>query len=274
MEANISSLVQACQLNGLPYRFVDKNQNCLIIKDQHHFQLNRTPFNSESMAALCKDKEHQYNLLKSQLKMPKTMGFLDYTVRGEYQQYLDYDSLPAIIEAIESNFSYPLVIKKNRGALGIHVFLCHDREEVTTAINTVFDRDSSEYDYVVLAQQYIKTKLEVRVIFFDGQPVLSYERDFGDVKFGARYWENHDGRAIAIGMGDGDEKLVKKAAEVFRPALTLPGLRFVALDIIIDENDEFHLIELNSGPKVNHFIQSHGDKAVVEMYRKILNAYF
>lgn len=270
MEANINSLVQACQLDDLPYRFVDKNKNCLIIKDRHHFQLNRTPFNSESMAALCKDKEHQYELLKNQVKMPKTMGFLDYTVSEEYRHYLTYDSLPAIIDAVQSNFSYPLVIKKNRGALGIHVFLCHNVDELTTAINTVFDKTSPDYDYVVLAQEYIKTKLEVRVIFFDGQPVLSYERHFADVEFGARYWETDDGKAIHID----NNALIEKATEAFTPAVTLPGLRFVALDIIIDEQDNYHLIELNSGPKVKNYIQSHGDTAVVQMYRKILAAYF
>jgi glutathione synthase/RimK-type ligase-like ATP-grasp enzyme len=270
VEANISSLVKACQINNLPYRFIDKNQNCLLIKEQHYFQLNRTPFNTEAMAAICKDKEHQYDLLKDQVSMPKTMGFLDYTTSPEYQQYVTYKSLEAIIGAIESNFSYPMVIKKNRGALGIHVFLCQNREQVTTAINTVFDKNSAEYDYVVLAQQYIKSQLEVRVIFFDGKPVLSYERYFGEVEFGARYWETNNGKAIETD----NQQLTNKLTDAFTPAITLPGLRFVALDIIIDEQDNCHLIELNSGPKVNHFIKSHGDKAVVKMYCDILQQYF
>ncbi|MFT4924564.1 MAG: glutathione synthase/RimK-type ligase-like ATP-grasp enzyme [Phenylobacterium sp.] len=270
MEANISSLVQACQLDDLPYRFIDTNKNCLLIKDSHFFQLNRTPFNTESMAALGRDKEHQYEMLKDQVNMPKTMGFLDYTVGEEYQQYLTHHSLVDIIATIESNFSYPLVIKKNRGALGIHVFLCHNRDEVTTAIHTVFDRNSPEYDYVVLAQQYIKTKLEMRVIFFDGKPVLSYERHFAKVEFGARYWETDEGKALTVD----DNELINQAAERFKPAVTLPGLRFVGLDIIIDEQDNFYLIELNSGPKVKNYITSHGDKAVVEMYRKVLAKYF
>lgn len=270
MEANISSLVQACKADGLPYRFIDKNQNCLLIKDNHFFQLNRTPFNSESMAALSRDKGHQYELLKDLVNMPKTMAFLDFTVGEEYQHYVTHHSLVEIITAIEANFSYPVVIKKNRGALGVHVFLCRNRDEVSTAINTVFDRNSPEYDYMVLAQQYIKTKLEMRVIFFDGQPVLSYERYFSKVEFGARYWETDDGKAIAVE----DSQLVDKAAEIFKPAVTLPNLRFVGLDIIIDEQDNYHLIELNSGPKVKNYVQSHGDKAVVKMYRNILKKYF
>jgi glutathione synthase/RimK-type ligase-like ATP-grasp enzyme len=266
VEANINALVQACQLDSLPYRFTDKNHNCVMVKGRYFFQLNRTPFNVESMAALGRDKEHQYELLNDQLNMPKTMGFLDYRVTEEYKKYLTYHSLVAIIDAIESNFSYPLVIKKNRGALGINVFLCHNRDETTTAINTVFDKDSPEYDYVVLAQQYIKTQLEIRVVFFQGQAVLAYERHFAKVNFGARYWETDDGKAIEISNQD----IINKASEAFSAAINLPGLPFVGLDIIIDEENNYHLIELNSGPKFNNYIRNHGNEAVVTMYRKIL----
>jgi glutathione synthase/RimK-type ligase-like ATP-grasp enzyme len=270
VEANISSLIQACQADGMPYRLADKDGNCLTIKDNHFFQANRTPFNSESMAALCRDKQYQYEVLKDLINMPKTMGFLNYTVSEEYQNYLTHHSLAEIITAIEANFSYPVVIKKNRGALGINVFLCRNRDEVTTAIETVFDANSRDYDYVVLAQEYIKSKLEIRVIFFDAQPVLSYERHFSNREFGARYWETDDGKAIPVE----ESHLVDKVAELFKPAVTLPNLRFVGLDIIIDDQDNCYLIELNSGPKVKNYIQSHGDKPVVEMYRKILRKYF
>lgn len=270
MEANISALVQACQLNDLPYRFIDKNHNCVLIKERHFFQLNRTPFNCESMAALGKDKEHQYELLKDQVRMPKTMGFLDHKVSEEYKHYLEYDSLPAIIAAIEANFSYPLVIKKNRGSMGIHVFLCHNQEETTTAIETVFNPDSPDYDYVVLAQEYVQSKLELRVVFFYGKPVLAYERHFAKVDFGARYWETDDGKVIQLD----NEHMIRKATDAFLPAITQPGLPYVGLDIIIDEDDNYHLIELNSGPRFTHYVNNHGDKAVVEMYRHILTQYF
>jgi hypothetical protein len=38
----------------------------------------------------------------------------------------------------------------------------------------------------------------------------------------------------------------------------------------MDESDKLHLIELNSGPQVNHFIQNNGEAQIVDMYEKIL----
>ena len=269
MEANIRCISKACELDGLQYRFIDANKNCLEVAGQLYFQLNRSPFNVESMAALCKDKEHQYNLLKDRINQPKTMGFLDYDTDPKYKKYLTHDSMNSIISAIEDNFSYPVVIKQNKGALGVNVFCCRTRAQVEQAITQVFDKKSPDYDYVVLAQKYVKPKQEIRVIFFDGEPVLSYDRVFGDTDFGAKYWETDEGKAIAIQ----NSPLITRCAREFAPAVTLPGLRFVALDIIIDHNDELHLLELNSGPQVNNFIACNGEEPVVQMYSYILKQY-
>lgn len=267
MQSTISCLIKACEKNGIDYKRFDTNGHCVMVDDKWFFQINRTPFNTESMAALCKDKEHQYHLLKDKINMPKTLAFLDFNTEAQYQQYLKYPSLRAIIDAVETEFSYPLVIKPNRGALGTNVFFCHNRDHVIEAVQTIFRKDQ-DYDYVALAQQYIKPVQEIRVIFFDGQPMLSYERFFEKTGFGAKYWETDQGKAICLD----NHPLVQRAQQAFAPALSLPGLRFVGLDIILDADDNLWLLELNSGPKVNHFIQNNGADAVVEMYSKILTS--
>ncbi len=270
MQSNIRCITQACDLNGLNYRYIDTNKNCMAVEELLFFQLNRSPFNAESMAGFCKDKEHHYDLLKDKINMPKTLGFLDYDSQEIFQQYLHFDSQDKVIEQIEQNFEYPLVIKQNKGALGINVFCCHSQQQARHALDQIYDKQSIQYDYVALAQQYIKPKIEFRVIFFDGKPVLSYERCFAKTEFGARYWETEEGKALPVT----DQDLVQRSAREFAPAVTLPGLRYVALDIILDEHDELYLLELNSGPQVNHFIASNGEAPVVEMYSKILKACF
>lgn len=270
MEANIRCITQACKQLGLNYRFIDINKNCIEVQGMLYFQLNRSPFNVESMAGFCKDKEHHYDLLKDKVNMPKTLGFLDYSTKDVFKQYLRHDSQDKVVQSIEENFSYPLVVKQNKGALGVNVFRCQDRAQVREALNRIYDKESMTYDYVALAQQYVKPKIEFRVIFFDGKPVLSYERVFAKTEFGARYWETDDGKALPVD----DVDLVQRCAREFAPAVTLPGLRFVALDIILDENDQLFLLELNSGPQVNHYIASNGEAPVVEMYSQILQKYF
>ena len=266
MEANISCVAKACERLGIEYHCIDRHQQCLFIEGRHLFQKNRTPFNNESMAALCKDKEHHYILLEDKVNLPKTLGFLDPNTDERYKKFLDYPTIGAIVDAIEMQFGYPVVIKQNRGALGINVFCCHEQPQVTEALQTIFNKQSANYDYVALAQQYVRAKQEIRVIYFDGRPVLSYERVFGDAPFGAKYWETTQGRTIDIH----GSPLVEQCTQAFESAVNIPGLRFVALDIIIDHSDQLHLLELNSGPKFNNYIDSHSDEPVIKMFEHIL----
>ena len=266
MEKNIECLIAACDRLNLTHRFVDANQHFLLVDEQHFFEKNRTPFNTEAMAAICKDKEHHYRLLHNQLSMPDTMGFLDPNTDPKYHKYLDYHSVDAIVAAIETRFGFPVVVKQNKGALGINVFCCETSQQIRQAITTIFNKHSKDYDYVALAQQFVKTQQELRIVYFDGEPQLSYQRFFADTTFGARYWETDQGQAINIA----DSHLVQRCSEAFAPAINLPGLRFVALDIILDENNDLYLIELNSGPKFTHFTQANGDEMVIDMYSRIL----
>lgn len=266
MQLNISCLIKACEQNAIKHQIYDDNGHCLMVDDQWFFQINRTPFNTQSTASLCTDKEQQYQVFKDKLNIPKSMGFMDFSAQTRYDQYLKYKSLAQIIDAVETHFHYPLVIKPNRGALGVNVSFCHNQQQAIEAIKTIFTRDRA-YDYVALVQQYIKPKQEIRVIFFDGEPVLSYERFFEKSDFGAKYWETEDGKALPLN----DNPIVQRAAKEFGPALnSLPGLRFVGLDIVLDEQDQLHVLELNSGPKVNHFAANNGEEGVVQMYSKIL----
>lgn len=268
MQAIIRCMTQACQRLQLNYRFIDTNHNVILIEQDLLFQLNRTPFNTESMAAICKDKEHQYQLLHPSVNMPKTIGFLDYDCQANFHQYLLQHSQTQVIANIEAEFNYPVIIKPNRGSLGNNVFCCKNRQQLSMALTRIFDKQSQFYDYVAIAQEFVRPKEEYRVICFDGEPVLSYQRIFGTAEFGAKYWETDQGRTLH------NDSITNRVAEEFAPALNLKGLRYVGLDIILDQNNQLFLIELNSGPQVNHFVQNHGDEQIIQMYEKIFTSYY
>ncbi len=195
------------------------------------------------------------------------MGFLYPGVAGKYLKYLRYSSIESIVESIEEHFTYPLVIKPNKGSLGINVARCYSKEEVEAALEVIFNIESNNFDYVALAQEYIAPVKEFRVVFFRGKPVLSYQRYYDKAYFGAKYWEAPGGKTINLEL---DGELVQRSAKVFRPALTLSGLDYIALDIILTAEDELYLLELNSGPKYNHFADNHGADIVISMYETIL----
>ena len=232
-----------------------------------YFQISRTPFNSEVISGVCRDKAHTYDLLAPVIRMPETTSFLDWNTDSEYKKYLNHHSETEIIADIENRFTYPLVIKPNRGALGQNVCLCNRRDQLAQALNEIFNKRSKNYDYIALAQQYISAEKEYRLVCAFGEPVLTYQR--GDSSgFNNRYWE-HRGKAMLIK----DPEKVNALHEFIRPIFDVIRVGWVGFDIIKGEDGNSYLIELNSAPKFNHVIEENGQSCVIDMYEKTLSLF-
>ncbi|MCX4026596.1 alpha-L-glutamate ligase [Endozoicomonas sp. SM1973] len=261
-------LTKALQNLNIPYSLLDPEGNLIRVELLSHgylFQSSRTPFNSESVAQICLDKEHTYHILKNIINIPKTTGFIDYQRASEYPQYTNFNSLDKIVEAIESQFTYPMVVKRNRGALSKNVFLCQHKIELINALHNIYNRKSLDYDYVALAQQFINTKHEYRAIFFKRELVLAYERYTDQAGFKASYWNLPGGCSKHIT----DSHLLNELQTFVEPVFQHIPAEMVGVDIIKDTSNNLFLVELNSGPKFNHFIQFNGEELIIEMYKTI-----
>lgn len=270
MEKQISILHQACTQLGLATQFIDRHQNVMQVNfpaGQEYFRINRTPFNSEVVTELCRDKMHTYELLGSHINMPLTRSYLDVNIDSQYQHYLEYPSLSAVLTDVQKHFSYPLVVKKNAGALGVGVYLCTSAEEAYAAFQAIFNKQSSEYDYLALAQQYLHSKKEYRLVCAFGEPVLLYQRG-QTTGFNARYWDNQE---VAINIAD--QSMIDTLMEFVRPVYQHLNLGFAGFDIIEDETGTFYLIEINSSPKFSHFLDNNSPQWILDMYIKTLNLF-
>lgn len=271
MEKHIKCLIEACRGIGLDYEQLDREGNFLRVAfgDRwDYFQLSKTPFNSEVMHGICRDKMHTYQLLSRSVRMPRTLSFLDVALETKYRQYLEFGSLDAILTRIDSEFAYPLVVKRNRGYLGINVHLCQDRSGAETALRDIFDPRSKHYDYLALAQEFIPTREEYRLVCAFGTPVLLYRRGRGR-PFNARYWEVAQETANLVR----DPRLEQELMRLVQPVYTTLALGFVGFDIVRGTDGELYLLELNSSPRFDHVIDGSGGSCVVEMYRKTLGLY-
>ena len=270
MEQNIICLTAACTELGLQFEFIDEEHNFLRVRcngQAHYFQLNRTPFNAESVASICKDKYHTYCLLKEYVRFPKTLSFMSYNVDHRYKEYLQYRSLQEILAVVESELSYPCIIKSNSGSFGSNVFLCHSRTEAQDAIQRIFNKNSHLYDYILLAQEFVPTKEEYRLVCFKEEPVLAYKRSANPREFNARYWENSASRAVFVTQ----QEIIQELQEFIRPVYGVLNIGFVGFDIIRSFDNELYVLELNSGPRFDHFIDSNGPEHVISMYKDILS---
>ncbi len=273
MEKNILCLTAACRQLGLCFDYIDQDHNVVRIilnGAAYYFQLNRTPFNAESVAGICKDKYHTYRLLKDCVRCPKTLSFLSYRVDERYTDYLQYHSAPEIVAVVEAELRYPLIIKSNSGSFGSNVFLCQQTDDTQTAIERIFDKNSHLYDYIVLAQEFIPTRQEYRLVCYKQTPVLAYTRSANPSTFNARYWESASGSAATL---IGQNELIDELGAFVRPVYRALALGFVGFDIVRSVNNRLYLLELNSGPRFDHVIHTNGPGPVIAMYKAVLSAW-
>ncbi|MEM9220084.1 MAG: hypothetical protein AAGD25_37875 [Cyanobacteria bacterium P01_F01_bin.150] len=269
MEKQIFCLIKACEQLDIKYDFIDKENNVVRVhlpSGLNYFESNKTPFNTEVMFGLFKDKMHSYELLNSCVRMPKTISFLDFNVSEKYKKYLKNYSILSIIDEAFTSFDLPFIIKSNKGSFGINVYLCETNENVYTALTKIFDKNSKDYDYIALVQEFIATKEEYRLVCAFGEPLLVYRR--GNAKrFNARYWENNE-KAQMID----DRKIVDELFDFVRPVFDKIKIGFVGFDIIRREDDELFLIELNS-PRFDNLLNNNGHESVVNLYVRALELF-
>lgn len=276
MSVHTKCLIEACKRLDILYSFVAGDENFLQVNlggHRYYFPGASTPFNNGATSKICRDKEFSYKLLKDAIAMPKSMGFVDPEGPEGYRGYARVSSTEGIIENICAEFKFPVIVKRNSGSQGQHVFLCKNRDEVKAAVQVVFEKDEKDskgYDHVVLAQEYIVAKKEYRAVVFEKNILLLYEKDISGAVFTGNlsplHWENS--KAIRII----DEKTIGRMQAFTAPIYPLLDLRYGGLDIIEDASGNLSLVELNSRPGFGRFAKDNGSEPLVQMYVKILSA--
>lgn len=189
-----------------------------------------TPFNSESVSVLCRDKAAVYSLLLDKVPQPHTD--------------ILFDSMRPFL-----SFLYPCIVKMNAGERGIHVFLVSDEKEKDIALSHIFNKESRHYDYIALIQEYIKPLSEIRVIIAAGEVSCIYDRDTQEVV-----------------LGDGAARIESYARVIIK---TL-GLSWGALDFIQDESGKFYFLEANTKPSFEKMVQKNGGRLLLDAYIKAI----
>ena len=277
MLTNVKLLLQACQELNISYEILHRHQNLLRIKLEkryYYFVNYTTPFNSKPITEIFKDKEYSYELLKNKIKMPKTIGFLSPLCDEKYKIYLHFKNIKSIENKIVNEFELPVIIKRNRGSSGNNVFLCQKKEEIEGYINRIFNIKNKDYDYVALAQEYIQIVREYRAIFFERKLVLLYEKDKSKARYTGNlsplHWEGAKAKHIT------NSKIISSINNFVQPIFSEVPVNYAGFDIVIDKNETYWLIEINSSPNYEIFIRDNDPKIIVKMFQgmlKVLTCY-
>lgn len=263
----------ACKNLCIPYNTYDNNKNLIevLLHNKPYIFVNfSTPFNSDSVSYICKDKDFTYKLLKSLVQMPRTLAFFDPHYENEaFKKYIVQTSYDEITREICKTFSLPVIVKMNSGSMGRNVFLCNSKEEVFEALEAIYKKDSPLYDYIALAQEYVPILKEYRVVTFEKEIILMYEKDFSNSTYIDNISPLHRENSKAVLIED--RELQENIQSFLKPVLDSFNIQFAGLDIILDESGNMFLLEINSKPGFSYFVKDNGEERLVQMYEQIFN---
>ncbi|MHC5598198.1 MAG: ATP-grasp domain-containing protein [Nostoc sp.] len=268
---NISLLLKACENLNISYEILHPAENLIKVKLNHkhyYFCNNTIPLINQAVAHLVKDKEYTYHVLKEKVKLPRTQGFLSPFCDIEYKIYLKFPTIQDIVLEIKEKFETPVIVKRNSGARGHNVFLCQNIDEIETALKEIFNINNKKYDYVALAQELIHIKSEYRAVFVNQELVLLYEKDISDAKFAGNlsplHWDGAKAKYI------NDPQILSDIANFAKPIFEELDLDYAGLDIVLDRDHQYWLIEINSHPNFSIFTRDNGEEYVLRIFEKML----
>jgi glutathione synthase/RimK-type ligase-like ATP-grasp enzyme len=239
MNANLAQLIEACKALGVGYQLHHDSGNLLEVIPagrSYYFAAWTTPLNDQAICHICLDKAFFYELAHTLVPMPRTLSYFDPGAAPKHQRYISIPSINAIAADIQAHFELPVIVKRNRGWGGDHVFRCDTPGDVVEALTAIYDRTSPRFDYVALAQEHLTIRREYRIIYLGGKLQFAYEKNIDEARFTGN----------------------------------LSPLHFCGFDVAIDTDEKIWLIEANTSPGFAYFIASCGPEKIVELYVRVL----
>lgn len=190
-----------------------------------------TVFNNYESIIKCDDKVLTLiELAKEGIPVPKTIPSL-LCYENKYQ------ISDKIINKIENELGYPLVLKLNRGSLGAGVFLIEDRKQLVEYVNKY---KTQPHHY----QRCIKDSvgIDVRVIVVGGEVIGGMERK---AKSGLVANVARGGSAKKIDLSPKLKEYAKRIAKIL-------NLDYCGIDFLY-ENNSYVVIEVNSNAFFSEF---------------------
>jgi glutathione synthase/RimK-type ligase-like ATP-grasp enzyme len=272
MNENLRALKHVCERLNFAVDELHPDGNVLQVhtsQGPYLFANWATPLNTHASARLCEDKDFCYRALHKKMPMPHTRAFLDPNVDPKYAGYLRHHNHSAIARAMEAEFDFPFIVKRNRGSHGSNVFVVADHAALLERIEVIFDPSSKHYDYVCLAQNFVHIDIEYRGIFLHDRLVFAYEKQAP-----AHVFPNENlsplhrsgGRAILVR----DSTTIEAINETVGPNLSGYGIRYAGVDVVRDNNGLYWVIELNASPGFDQFVADCGPDALHELFERML----
>lgn len=270
MKPNLKIFLELCQEKNIPCSIIHPSGNLVEVKslsgEPYLFTIGTTPFNSHSMVTLCKDKEFFYDYYKGTVRMPRTRSFLTPFCSDEWRSHLEFPTIDAIVQETKKDFDFPCIVKMNKGSQGKCVFKAKNEDELKKSLDEIY-----KTDYIALVQDYINIQSEYRVIFLHQDLVFAYKKNNENAQFIGNLSPLHFKGAYAEIVED--EKLLQNFRNFTHSMFQRKDIPYCGLDITLDTDNKMWLIEANTSPGFEYFLQNPQGKSLLRgLYTKMFIA--
>lgn len=272
---------EICNELNIKYTILSKDWIIKLEKDNEVRYLtgNKFDLNGHAIGNILDDKYAFYEILKNiNIRVCEHRIFYNYDNKQDYAK--GCNTKEEIINCF-NKYNNDVVIKPNKGAMGLGVYHITDKDELITKINELFIKN-----YSISICPYYHIKNEYRVIVLDNEIKLIYKKInpivIGDgkstlkellIKFNNKYYSDEKipniipkkneiytydfhfnlskGSIASIEIDSiTKEKISSLALEVSKKV----GITFASIDIIETTDNELLVLEANSGVTINKAI--------------------
>lgn len=238
--ALIEALHNSCNKLSADYKSFSEDWIVKISKDnQDHFVFGYAfDVNTQASAAIASDKVACYELLAN-AELPVVTHYLLTTV---VRPQIDISYIETLFE-----LNSTLVLKPTNGSRGALITKVTGTDEILNILATNTHIDSWA------VSPFIEIKKELRLVVFDGEVRLAYEKFDPPTVNGLKMFNLNLGASVTgLQVKNVDKAVVMLACN----ALKSIGLSLGAVDIVFDSNEKASVLEINSGFSLEHYAQT------------------
>ena len=290
---------EICSELNIKYTILSKDWIIRLEKDSKVKYLtgNKFDLNGHALGNIMDDKYAFYEILNN-LNIPVCEHNIFYAEDNHQYYSKGCNTKEAILNCF-NKYNGDVVIKPNKGAMGINVFHIQDKDELIKVTNKLFINN-----YSISICPFYHIKNEYRVIVLDNEIKLIYKKInpivIGDgkstlkellVKFNNNYFIDKDIPNIilkkdeiytydfhfnlskgSIASLDIDNKLKERISDLALSVSKKVGIAFASIDIIETDDNQLLVLETNSGVTINKAIDfiPNGYKIAKSIYKEAI----
>ncbi|MBT5058406.1 MAG: hypothetical protein HOM68_17825, partial [Gemmatimonadetes bacterium] len=257
-QESLICLEAACRRKGLQMQPVSADGNVRRLEGGVRpllFYRNKHPFNDYVAARLAEDKGYQQEIFEAaHLLVPKALQVFNPYADDRFSRYKTHDNVQQMIDDVDSQLSYPVVIKKPRSSVSQGVYPEVDGAAAGRRLQSLFE-NAGFLDNLLLIQAFV-SGAEYRVLATGGELLLAYGKQSdseGAVDGDLNPLHHSSGRAVRVDDAD----LLSRMSDLASRIAQVIDLGFYAIDVI-DAADGLTILELNPNPFCYFYNRSNG----------------